>query len=980
MPIFTTNNRAVATAPSFASVAALTRPEDAEPDSLGSDPRAITDGVLDPRRQIAAALFGSPAPRERIERYRILRLLGEGAMGVVYEGWDEELERSVALKLVRRSACEDGDARLRFRREALALAKFAHPNVVTVYELGEHEDQLFIAMELVPGPDLRTWLQEAPRSWQVCLDVFVQAGRALEAAHRSRLIHRDFKPANCILADDGRLRVLDFGLARGVSNRDAICESTRREPAGEALDASLTATGALVGTPAYMAPEQLQGLHVDALSDQFAFCVALYEALVGVRPFRGSTPYTLLTNIRGQQLQTDGPSTAPAALVDIVRRGLLVEPAERWPDMGALVAALERFPGRRRRRRITTGVLGLLGVGLGASLLWPSEPPCTDLPPAAVWSAEQRSQVRSAMRSEHDPTEAVWKTLDQAANGWLDRWSEIRLGACRSARVDRRTTETTHARQLACLERHAHTARALTAGLIDDDRAWEHGPEVAQSLPVLAHCADAEGLLRIDDPPPSIATEIAQIRATLNDSRSAWTRADHEAAVRLVDSAWQRARVLDNPAIRGEVGHQRGWLYQHSAGGSAEQILVAALADAEIARDDLTAADIAIELVAATTSQDRPLAGDRWRTLAKAKIDRAHADPTREARLALFSADLASLEGDHDRAERDSRRGLELYASTLGPDHLSYAVTLSARARILERIDPTEAARAHDAGVEATRDRVGEFHQLLGNALLNRGLFRFDTGDDEGAGQDFDAALSVLERTPTQSHLIATARMARVQLESMSGPLSLQALEHAVAPLLQLPADDPQRLDAAAWKAAFLLRLGNPEAALAEYHHVIETMQARADNLPDELALLQSNAAECLVELERWEEAKRRFESSLETLQSVVDPTDSRLAYPLAGLGLVHLHRGDSALARDAFERAVSLAAPSDELALAKIRWGLSQALRGLDPHSYRSVELARAAADGFEHLGEEGADQLHAIETWLRANEPQPQKPKQNQ
>src|SRR4051812_10268762 len=237
---------------------------------------------------------GEPLPRgSAVGRYVVLERIGSGGMGVVYAAYDPELDRKVALKLLRPDrAGAAGEAALRLQRGAQAIARLSDPHVVAVYDAGTFGDQVFVAMELMEGRTLRQWLGEGKRGWREIVDVFVAAGRGLAAAHAAGLVHRDFKPDNVLLGTDGRVKVADFGLARPVGDADpgggeaALMES----PGSRGLLATpLTEWGVAMGTPAYMAPEQLRGERADARSDQFSFCVALWEALYGRKPFAGES-------------------------------------------------------------------------------------------------------------------------------------------------------------------------------------------------------------------------------------------------------------------------------------------------------------------------------------------------------------------------------------------------------------------------------------------------------------------------------------------------------------------------------------------------------------------------------------------------------------------------------------------------------------------------------------------------------------------
>ena len=321
------------------------------------------------RADLKSRLFGAPAESARVGRFAVLRRLGAGGMGVVYVAFDEQLDRKVALKLVHPGR-HDPDASARSRREAQALARLSHPNVVQVYEVGEYAGQVYLAMEFVPGQTLRAWQDQAPRDWRAIVGMYLQAGRGLAAAHARGLVHRDFKPENVLVGDDDqRPRVLDFGLARvpGMAHEpgDLSLEPDLRSPDA----ARLTTPGAVIGTPAYMAPEQLDGGDADPRSDIFSFCAALHEALHGARPFTGETRSDLRAAIARANPARPRAADLPAWLQRIVERGLAADPAARWPAMEPLLAALARDPTRwRRRLALAILVFTILALGVLAIL------------------------------------------------------------------------------------------------------------------------------------------------------------------------------------------------------------------------------------------------------------------------------------------------------------------------------------------------------------------------------------------------------------------------------------------------------------------------------------------------------------------------------------------------------------------------------------------------------------------------------------
>ncbi|MBX7078697.1 MAG: protein kinase [Nannocystaceae bacterium] len=338
--------------------------------------------ALDERQSLArleARMFGRADSTVRVDRYELGQPLGRGGMGVVYEGWDPELRRKVAIKLVNvADVGSRGAARL--LREARSIARISHPNVVPVYDVGDFaggpaaagdERNVFVVMELVEGEDLERWLAAGSRSWTEVLDVFLAAGRGLAAAHAAGVLHRDFKPANVLLGRDGRVRVADFGLARGIDRSVAQPEEPAAPDARSGATTSdvHTQTGVVMGTPYYMAPEQMRGVEADQASDQYAFCVALYSGLFGQGPFPRLGVQALAdAKGRGAVLQPPEHANVPQWLTELLWRGLDPDPARRFPSVQALLQAIEHRRGRRRRRVRATLAVGAVAAALASGL------------------------------------------------------------------------------------------------------------------------------------------------------------------------------------------------------------------------------------------------------------------------------------------------------------------------------------------------------------------------------------------------------------------------------------------------------------------------------------------------------------------------------------------------------------------------------------------------------------------------------------
>lgn len=600
----------------------------------------------DPRieRAVRAALFGDrPFISARIGRFAVTREIGRGGMGVVYLAYDEVLDRRVGVKLL---AVEREEDQPRLMREAQAMARVSHPNVASVYEVGEHADRLFIAMEFIQGVSLDVWLRAEHRDWRDVVDAFLQAGHGLAAAHSAGLIHRDFKPANAMLGDDGRVRVLDFGLARTLSPKTmpemgplgtrvlAPSETdvtVRQAPAGTAWAAFLTDTNGVVGTPAYMAPEQLAGQTVDARADQFSFCVSLYQGLYGQHPFAGDNVPRLWTSmLEGKVLAPPRDTTVPASLHRILLRGLSVDPGERFPAMGMLIKAIEQT-SRRRRNFWGVGAVAVGVLASGLAVLLPAQPSeCEDGAEAlqGVWNEGQREALRATFaRSGAIGWEPAWEVSEAFLEDYTGSWREAAIHTC-AAHERGDESDLLFERRQACLRRR-HQALGALRSLTDLDMpVLPMLQKAITSLPPMDVCNNNEALLRAISPPddPLVAAEIVALEARLADfevRRYAGPAESHrgEAAALAVD-----AGALGYAPAIAKAARLQG-LVSAAAGDetSACQQLHESYALADAVGDDELAVYSAIGLILACKTDGVTPAGhvSLWHRLAEGKLDRA---------------------------------------------------------------------------------------------------------------------------------------------------------------------------------------------------------------------------------------------------------------------------------------------------------------------------------------------------------------------
>jgi serine/threonine protein kinase/tetratricopeptide (TPR) repeat protein len=611
------------------------------------------------REQVKSRLFrGQSAEPAKLGRFEIERELGRGGMGEVILAYDPQLRRRVAIKRARRSLRPTSPhARERALREAQALARVNHPNVIEVYEVGVHADQLFVAMEYVEGQTLTKWLA-SPRGWREILAVFVAAGRGLAAAHRAELIHRDFKPDNVLVSgagDEQRVRVLDFGLARFLSDDELTRTEEDDNPGARSGDEPLTQPGALLGTLAYMAPEQLRGETASAASDQFAFCVALVEALWGEPPFEGSGLFDRLAAMeRGPALPRR--RSLPRALAPLLRRGLAFDPADRWPSVEVLLDAIERVVARRRTIWISLTAASLLSLGiligdwLRDDVASPDRCEQVEAASARLWSVRRATLAR--IRFAGDPSShARFARIDAGLAAWSQAWHEQRASLCESG-------ETEGAR-VSCYDRSARQVESIVDALVEADATTlAHADALLDGLPALQACHDDEATrLGLAPPPLELADAIEQARDQLATANTLLLSGHLGAAESAILTLRDASAELDYPPFAAELAlvHARVLLATRELHESLP-VLEKAARLAAGARHDRVAASAYILLADYGARQpDGPLPDtEQWLDAAELAAERLDMPEDLAARLLCTRGTLLA----HDETQRDEARAL----------------------------------------------------------------------------------------------------------------------------------------------------------------------------------------------------------------------------------------------------------------------------------------------------------------------------------
>lgn len=450
-----------------------------------------------------------------VGRYVVLDRIGAGGMGVVYRAYDPDLDRRVALKLLQVSGERNGALHARLLREGQALAKVSHPNVVSIYDVGDIRDEVFIAMELIEGQTLRQWLAESKPTFQVIVETFLAAGDGLAAAHRASLVHRDFKPENVIVDAAGQPHVLDFGIAR--ASDDTSLASLDAEVGAfksvSQLDTPLTRAGDRLGTPLYMAPEQHAGRAVDHRADQYAFGVALWEAVYGVVPFAATTYRELVEKL--EKGQPDEPPVRAGVRLwfrRMLERAIRREPSDRYPSMDALLSEMrERM--RRDRSRPTRRVISVTGIALASAAIAAkvayrpektasAAPSCEEDPRAlaGVWDDDVKRDVRRALVVINaSSAEYAFNRFASALDEYLDKWRQVRHDVCIKSEIRHEQPHQQYLAQVHCLQNRLSAVATLTGVLkhasADDVRQAAGAPG---RLPSVDECAGSATELPAD--------------------------------------------------------------------------------------------------------------------------------------------------------------------------------------------------------------------------------------------------------------------------------------------------------------------------------------------------------------------------------------------------------------------------------------------------------------------------------------------------
>ncbi|HWB79075.1 MAG TPA: protein kinase [Nannocystaceae bacterium] len=981
--------------------------------SVPGDPSASHSEILQPGRTIG--------------HFVVQRLLGAGAMGVVVLAHDHELDRPVAIKLLRSD--DRGVAQARLLREAQSVARVAHPNVVAVHQVGMFAEQVYLVMEFVDGGTLREWIAAAEREWSSVLEVYRQAGRGLAAAHAAGLVHRDFKPDNVLIGRDGRVRVSDFGLV-GVA-----AESASTMPSlSDSRDSKLTRTGSILGTPAYMAPEQYGGGTVDARSDQFAFCVSLFEALHGVRPFAGESLPELLRSIEAEAVRPPARSVPPW-ITDALRKGLRATPAERHASVDALLAALEP-PAKRTGLRVAiaagAATLTIAGIATTTYLLRDPEPSATALlapatcpdpadAPGDPWSDERREDVRAALtKTGHRAAADVFTAIDAELSARRDEWRAELDDACRAQAI--RGEQTPAIRQLrerciAAVRDEADVFAELLAG--GDERLVDGAISSATLLTPASTCHDVEALQAAPAPTEAQLADLRPLRRELTraevlllagrhhdvialgrelepELRRIGFAADHAAALLVVARAEMQTGELTSAEthLRESIAlAAKGRAHSTEAIATATLMYVVATG---LGRPQEALGMIAAGQAAAERSGDprarsyfESAAGTMWLISGKtddamrasdeaiAVLESLPRPPPDELGMAYSNrAGIKLRTNDSKGAIADHTHGLEIIERGLGKRHPFYGALAMSLGRMLKQAGDPEGARAR------ARDALESWEAAFGRDHTSCALALLDIAQDEMALQHWDAARTALDD--------ALARHER----SADGAGDLRSRVDLIDNRAFVDYQTGRFADAYAGyeraRTLVVASAGEADPRVAGYDRALASVRISEARYDDALPLLErardalvkqygpthaavADAIGLLAEVElaarRCDQALVHFRGAIKQRNELEVPPDAGLARLLVGMAACELESGDAASAGERLDQAEPLLAahpdPAQSARIASVRAEL--AWRAGDREAARASAIA--ARDGYAALGAPYELDRGRVAAWLEAH-----------
>ncbi len=918
------------------------------------------------------------------ERYEILELLGEGGMGAVYRARDRRLDREVAIKRLKEWVLDER-AQTRLAREAQTLAQLSHPNVVEIYERFADSGGFALVMELIRGPTLAQWMKEGPHPWREVLAVFRQAASGLAAAHEAGVVHRDFKPANVMLGDDGRVRVMDFGVAKptGASIEDEPL-APRPEASDAAWDEVLTATGMVVGTPAYMAPEQFQDLPADGRADQYALCVALWQALCGQRPHHGDS-YVELGRAK-LQAPPSWPKhvDVPGRLVMAIRRGLCPEVEDRWPSMRPLIDEFDAVARRPRLRRpllvgavvAATGAVAAIAAVVVESGPERAESRCEDTAlHSGPWSPARRDALRTAVLSTGASYAAgTWDTLSLSLDAYAAQWAEARAQLCApDAAADPRFDD-----RLRCLAACRDAFEAATQILAEADRdGLAAASEAVTRMPPLAACRDPTTLDAESTPADPLTQEqVATQRHELARVRSLVEAGRCADALAILEPLGPAVEQTAFAPVRGElrlaVGAATSCDGDYARAAESYQDAYFFATEQGLGSISTRAAVELVEVVG--IDQERFDEAERWAEHASAELAR-RPDDRALARYHTVRGELHHVAGRYEDAVAAYRQSLAVLEKLDAGElrHRSVEGKMADSLRVLGRHD--EALQIVEGLVEFGERSLGPEHPSVANHLVSLATLHGEAGDPEQAEATLRRAVAMLERIFDHDHPSVLRAVGNLAMTVSILGRSAEAIElhrRVIAGMEQRFGDDHANVAIALNNIGIdQLAVGDVEAAAASHRRALEI---REQSLGMEHMLTASslaNLADVQLALGDVTAAERGYRRALPIFEGAIGREAFPVSYPLTGLGEVLNEQGRHAEALPLLERALAIreSVPCPPPEMLHTRFELARALYATDTDRARALELARSALELARGLEGEVSRKAE-LRAWLREHD----------
>jgi serine/threonine protein kinase/tetratricopeptide (TPR) repeat protein len=1048
-------------------------------------------------------------------RYMVVDELGRGGMGVVYRAYDPELDRRLALKLIHR---RDPDAlgSERLLREAQALAQLSHPNVVAVYDVGTFGSSVFMAMELVEGTTLRSWLRETQRSTNELLDVFLAAGEGLAAAHRANIVHRDFKPSNLLIGSDGRVRVADFGLARNVVGRGAsppissgsgravvldtggpvdsaragsetstprasrdprsspstpavtVVETRRAstgfadanvvgsssvpsskaspseaestspkgaeptfashpatEPAPSARslspasgrDASpadtpsgvgsartplsdgsprpsgaerssdqLTALGTILGTPEYMSPEQHEGLAVDALSDQYSYCVCLYEAFYGRRPPQGKAPregdFDSRRGPRGGGKA--GPRVPmPRRVRALVARGLSQRPQDRYPSMEALLDELKltRHPPR------PAWPYALAGAGLIAIVLFGYRGVrgrqtnlCQGGPTkmAVLWNPDRRQAVHAAFTASGVPyAEHAFGAVSAALDHYTEDWASAYTVACEDTRLRGEQSEDMLDRRMACLEQRRLELGAKVDIFVRADRSsLEKAAQAAASLAMVSDCADRVRLAsRVMPPNQATRAQVERSWEELGRAKALFASGRYAEGEPIARMVAEQSTILRYHPLEADARLTLAELLDAKGEYTpAETTLRQALRSAQAGgvQDVAARAWIGLVKVVGVRQQHHEQAHE-WALDAEAHLETLPASDATLGLLLSAESDLLYHEGKFEQAIETGQKARSVLVRTLGSESAAVAEVLKTIGNADADLGKADAARVdYEQARDIWQKALGPEHPAVAAAWNNLGTLQLEHESFDAALANFRHALDIWTRSLGPDHpnvAIATTNIGEAERALGHREEAKAAFQSALAIRTRaLGADHPLCAGNIANLGNIALDKEEFRDAYRWFEQALEIWEKRLGPKDQHVATALTGLGDVLIEQKSFSKALPFYQRALAIQEEALGPEHLYLVDALAGLGRAYLGLGQDRAARERLERALAIAEPqeADPVILATIRLAMAKTLWRMGSDRNRARTLAQESRDAVLPLGKRGERVAKKATEWL--------------